>query len=116
MHATHGCELTGAIEHKGSIAVGQDAGLLAGLGKLGVHITDDPLDVIAAAEAVIDFTIPGASVECADLAANARIVHVIGTTGFTAQQKHEIEAAAKDIAIVFAANMSPGMNGTLEYF
>ena len=82
IHATEGATLAGAIEQKGSLAIGQDVGLLAGLGKIGTVITDQALETFAKVDAVLDFTTPSASVEFAGLAANARIVHVCGTTGF----------------------------------
>ena len=110
IHDRDGCTLSGALEHKGSIALGQDAGLLAGLGKLGVLITDDPLDVIARSEAILDFTVPAATVECAGLAANARIVHVIGTTGLSAADDAKIAAAARHATIIKEGNMSLGVN------
>ncbi len=81
IHDMPGATLSGAIEREGSIALGQDAGLLAGVGKTGIMITDDPLPVFAKAEGVLDFTTPAATVEFAGLAAQARIVHVVGTTG-----------------------------------
>ena len=87
VHGKDGCVVAGAIEQEGSLALGQDAGLLAGLGKLGVVITDDPLELFAKVDAVLDFTVPAASVEFAGLAANARIVHVIGTTGMTPERR-----------------------------
>jgi 4-hydroxy-tetrahydrodipicolinate reductase len=110
VHASEGCVVAGAIEQKGSIALGQDAGQLAGLGKLGVTITDDALELFAKVDAVLDFTAPAASVEFAGLAANARIVHVLGTTGFTAADERKLEAAARHAAIVKAGNMSLGVN------
>ena len=84
IHGREDCVVAGAIEQEGSIALGQDIGLLAGLGKLGVLITDDPLELFAKVDGVLDFTIPKATVEFAGLAANARIVHVYGTTGLEA--------------------------------
>jgi 4-hydroxy-tetrahydrodipicolinate reductase len=110
VHAKEGCVLAGAVEQRGSLAVGQDAGLLAGLGKLGVLISDDPLDVFASVDAVLDFTSPAASVEFAALAANARIVHVLGTTGLKGEHEAKIAAAARHCAIVKAGNMSLGVN------
>ena len=110
IHATEGATLGGAIEQKGSIALGQDAGLLAGLGKLGVLITDQTLETFAKVDAVLDFTVPAASVEFAGLAANARIVHVCGTTGFSAADNAAIKAAARHATIVKAGNMSLGVN------
>lgn len=110
IHAIDGATLAGAIEQKGSIALGQDAGLLAGLGKLGVIITDEALETFAKVDAVIDFTVPAASVEFAGLAANARIVHVCGTTGLSEADEAAIKAAARHATIIRAGNMSLGVN------
>ena len=110
IHANEGTVLGGAIEQKGSIAVGQDAGLLAGLGKLGVLITDQALETFAKVDAVLDFTVPAASVEFAGLAANARIVHVCGTTGMSETDDAAIKAAARHATIIRAGNMSLGVN------
>ena len=71
---------------------------------------DDPLPLIAKAEALIDFTEPKISVELAALAAQARIVHVIGTTGFSAEDEAKIRAAARHAVIVKSGNMSLGVN------
>jgi 4-hydroxy-tetrahydrodipicolinate reductase len=110
IHATEGCTLGGAIEQAGSIALGQDAGLLAGLGKIGVVMTDDALETFAKADAVVDFTIPAATVIYAGLAANARIVHVIGTTGCSEADDAKILAAARHATIIKSGNMSLGVN------
>src|SRR5262245_53111511 len=110
VHSRPDCLLAGAIEQEGSIALGQDVGLLAGLGKLGVAITDDPLEVFAKVDAVLDFTVPKATVEFAGLAANARIVHVSGTTGLTPDQDAKIAAAARHATIIRSSNMSLGDN------
>jgi 4-hydroxy-tetrahydrodipicolinate reductase len=110
VHARTECTIVGAIEQEGSLALGQDAGLLAGLGKLGVPITSDPLEVFARIDAVLDFTRPEASVEFAALAANARIVHVLGTTGLNPDDDKKIAAAARHATIVTAGNMSLGVN------
>jgi len=105
-----GCVVAGAVEPKGSPAIGQDAGLLAGIGSLGVKVTDDPLEVVARVDGILDFTIPKATVEFAGLAANARIVHVIGTTGTSEEDDARIRAAARHATIVRAGNMSLGVN------
>jgi 4-hydroxy-tetrahydrodipicolinate reductase len=110
VHARGECAIVGAIEQEGSLALGQDAGLLAGLGKLGVPITSDPLELFARIDAVLDFTVPQASVEFAALAANARIVHVLGTTGLSPDDDRKIAAAARHATIVTAGNMSLGVN------
>ncbi len=81
IHQTAGMTVFGALEREGAACIGQDAGELAGLGKIGVDVTSDPLALIAKADGIIDFTVPAASVQLAGYAAQARIVHVIGTTG-----------------------------------
>jgi 4-hydroxy-tetrahydrodipicolinate reductase len=110
VHANDACVLSGALEHEGSLALGQDVGLLAGLGKLGVLITDDPIELFANIDAVLDFTVPAASIEFAALAANARIVHVLGTTGLSAADEAKLKAAAHHATIICAGNMSMGVN------
>ena len=108
--ATEGCRLAGGLEAKGSPAVGRDLGELAGLAPLGIAVTDDPLPVFASVDGVLDFTTPKATVSFAALAAQARIAHVIGTTGLSAGDQAKIEAAARHAAIVKAGNMSLGVN------
>jgi len=107
---TEGAELFGAIERSSDASVGKDAGELAGVGVLGVNISDDPLPIFAKAEGVVDFTAPVASVEFAALAAQARIVHVIGTTGCTPEDDAKISAAARHATIIKSGNMSLGVN------
>ena len=105
-----GARIVGAIERAGSPLLGKDAGEMAGLGAIGVQITDDPLPVFAKADGVLDFSIPAASVEFAGYAAQARIVHVIGTTGCTPDDDAKIAAAARHAIIVKSGNMSLGVN------
>ncbi|MEH7830294.1 4-hydroxy-tetrahydrodipicolinate reductase [Gemmobacter denitrificans] len=108
--ASDKCRLVGAIERKGSPAVGQDVGVLLGGQPVGISVTDDALEVFARAQAVIDFTSPGATVEFAALAAQARAVHVIGTTGLEPEHLEKIAAASRHAVIVRAGNMSLGVN------
>jgi 4-hydroxy-tetrahydrodipicolinate reductase len=108
--ATPGCTIAGGIEAKGSPAIGRDLGEVAGIEPLGIAITDDPLPVFAAVDGVLDFTIPASTVAFAALAAQARIVHVIGTTGLIEADMEKIEAAARHATIVKAGNMSLGVN------
>lgn len=103
-------ELTGALVRRGHPDLGADAGALAGTRKLGVMLTDDPLPLIAQAQVLIDFTRPDYSVELAALAAQARIVDVIGTTGLSAGDNEKIRAASRHAVIVQSANMSLGVN------
>ncbi|WP_103332737.1 4-hydroxy-tetrahydrodipicolinate reductase [Pseudotabrizicola formosa] len=102
--------LVGCLERPGHAWIGRDAGDCLGGSPLGVLVTDDPLEVFAQAQGVIDFTAPAASVEFAALAAQARAVHVIGTTGLTAADIAALEAAARHAVIVRAGNMSLGVN------
>ncbi len=108
--ASEGACVVGALERPGSPALGKDAGSLAGLEALGVAVSDDPLPVIAHADGILDFTVPAASLEFAALAAQARIVHVIGTTGWSADDEKKIAAAARHATIVKSGNMSLGVN------
>jgi 4-hydroxy-tetrahydrodipicolinate reductase len=107
---TPGCVVSGAIERAGAPTLGRDAGELAGVGALGVTISDDPLEAFAKADGVLDFSVPAASVEFAGYAAQARIVHVIGTTGCSAEDDAAIAAAARHATIVKSGNMSLGVN------
>ncbi len=108
--ATPGCTVAAGIEAKGSPAIGRDIGEVAGLDALGVAIGDDPLRVFAHVDGVLDFTSPVSTVAFAGLAAQARIVHVIGTTGLSDADEAKIEAAARHATIVKAGNMSLGVN------
>lgn len=102
--------LVGALERAGSPALGHDIGELVGLGPAGLAISDDPLPAFAQAQAVIDFTAPAATVEFATLAAQARAVHVVGTTGLEPAHLARLSAAARHAPIVRAGNMSLGVN------
>jgi 4-hydroxy-tetrahydrodipicolinate reductase len=110
VHATPGCVVAGAVEMPGSAFLGTDVGGAAGIGCLGVTVSDNPVEVFARVDGVIDFTAPKASVEFAGLAANARIVHVIGTTGLGETDEAAIRAAARHATIIRAGNMSLGVN------
>ncbi|MDB5570464.1 MAG: 4-hydroxy-tetrahydrodipicolinate reductase [Hyphomicrobiales bacterium] len=110
IHAAEGAVLCGALERPGSIALGQDAGLLAGIGKTGVLLTDDPLQALSAADGVIDFTTPDATLEMAAISAQARIVHVIGSTGLSDAHVQALDAAARHAVLVRSGNMSLGVN------
>ncbi|MEY4880536.1 MAG: hypothetical protein RJB62_2005 [Pseudomonadota bacterium] len=99
-----------ALEHSGKPELGQDAGLLAGISEANVVLTDDPLAALANSDAVLDFTTPAATLALADLAAQARIVHVIGTTGISDSEITRLGAAARHAVIVKSGNMSLGVN------
>lgn len=108
--AIEGAALAAAVERPGANELGRDAGELAGLGALGVPVTDDAEAAFAKAAGVLDFTAPAVSVAFADMAARAGIVHVIGTTGCTQEQEQQIAAAAQHGTIVKSGNMSLGVN------
>jgi 4-hydroxy-tetrahydrodipicolinate reductase len=105
-----GCTIVGAVEREGSPTIGADVGVIVGLKPLGIAVTSDAVDVISRCEGILDFTSPKATVEFAALAANARAVHVIGTTGLTASDDAHIAAAARHAPIIKAGNMSLGVN------
>jgi 4-hydroxy-tetrahydrodipicolinate reductase len=107
---TPGATLAGAIERRGAAEIGKDSGELAGLGPNGIIITDDPLAAIAKADGVLDFTVPAATIAFAELTAQARIVHVIGTTGCSAEDDAKIAAAARHAVVIKSGNMSLGVN------
>ncbi len=110
LHETPGCVIAGGIEAKGSVVVGCDLGEIAGLENLGIPIADDPLPLFTSIDGILDFTLPKATAEFAALAAQARIVHVIGTTGFSGEDLAKLDAAARHATIVKAGNMSMGVN------
>jgi 4-hydroxy-tetrahydrodipicolinate reductase len=110
IQSTPGAVLAGAIERPGSPHIGRDAGELAGTGPLGIPITDDALSVFVGVEGVLDFTSPASTVEFAGLAAQARIVHVIGTTGCSPEDDAKILAAARHAVVIKSGNMSLGVN------
>jgi 4-hydroxy-tetrahydrodipicolinate reductase len=107
---TEGVSLAGAIERADASEIGVDAGALAGIGTNDVAIAADPLPVFAEADGVLDFTVPAATLAFAELAAQARIVHVIGTTGLSPGDEEKIAAAARHAVIVRSGNMSLGVN------
>ena len=108
--ASDKCRLVGAIERTGHAWIGQDLGEAMGGARLGVTVTDDALEAFSKAQGVIDFTAPAATVEFAALAAQARAVHVIGTTGLENEHLAKINSAARHATIIRAGNMSLGVN------
>ena len=107
---TEGCALAGGTEIAGSPAVGTDLGILVGAGALGLVVGDDAEALFAAADVVVDFTLPEAAALHARHAVDAATPLVIGTTGLDAAGNAAIEEAAATVPVVFAANMSIGVN------
>jgi 4-hydroxy-tetrahydrodipicolinate reductase len=109
--AGRGLSLHAAVDRPGTPAIGQDAGLFAGIGALGVTITDDLEAALVGADAVIDFTAPAASVALAQRSAVLGLIHVIGTTGCSEGDDAAIAAAGLAGArIVKSGNFSMGVN------
>lgn len=108
--STPGCVLAGGTEPPGSPFVGQDPAVLAGLDPSGLVISADARAVFEAADAVIDFTRPAATVAHAELAAATGTALIIGTTGLDKEQTAQIAAAAAGVPMVMAPNFSVGVN------
>ena len=108
--ASDKARLVGVTERPGHDWIGRDLGEAMGGGPSGVILTDDPLEAFVKAQAVIDFTAPAATVAHSELTAQARAVHVIGTTGFSSDDLAKFKAAARHAVIIRAGNMSLGVN------
>ena len=109
--ATKGVSLlVGAAEAADSAVIGRDAGELAGLGRNGIKIVSDVAPLLEGADGLIEFTIPAATLLLAELTGAAGIVHIIGTTGHSAEEEAVIAKAASRAAIVKSGNMSLGVN------
>ena len=111
---TAGLKLTAAVDRPGNSLVGTDAGELAGMGALGVTVVDNLTDVVEDFDVLIDFTRPEATLHHLSVCREHGRRMVIGTTGFDEAGLEAIRAAAEEIAIVFAPNMSVGVNLVLK--
>ena len=109
-----GCQLTAAFERLDSSLIGSDAGELAGIGELGVKVVGDIDSVVDQFDVMIDFTTVDSTLDHIETCKQNNKKLVIGTTGFSASEKQIIKDAANDIAIVFAPNMSVGVNLCLK--
>lgn len=107
---TLGVRLVGALEGPGSPSLGADCGAAFGLPQTGVAITSDIDAALADADAIIDFSAPAATLAVAKAAAKARVAHVIGTTGLSAEDLAAIGEAARETVVVRSGNMSLGVN------
>ena len=107
---TDGMKVTAVLEHPESSLLGSDAGDLAGIGKLGVPLVTDLMAMTPDFDVLIDFTRPETTLANLEICRKAGKRMVIGTTGFSDAQQQQIATAANDIAIVFAPNMSVGVN------
>lgn len=109
-----GYRLAAAIERPESSLIGADAGELAGVGSLGVNVVGDLASVLKDCDVVIDFTAPAATEQHLKLCRAEGVAMVIGTTGFSDQQKELLEDTAKHIPVVYAANYSVGVNVSIK--
>ncbi len=110
VRASSAARLVGAVEQPGHAWIGQDLGEALGGAPIGVKVADDPLEPFAKAQAILDFTAPAATLGYAELAAQTRAVHVVGTTGFSEEQLARFEPVARHAVLVRAGNMSLGVN------
>src|SRR5262245_35329945 len=108
--ATEGVSLAGAVEAKGSAVIGRDRGRLAGPRPDGVTVASEVEPLLARAEGLIDFTVPAATRAFAELTARQGLVHIIGTTGLTAEDDALIATAARRAVVVKSGDMSLGVN------
>jgi 4-hydroxy-tetrahydrodipicolinate reductase len=107
---TPGAYLSAALERDGSEFIGMDSGVLAGLKANSIPVTSDAIAAIATADAVLDFTAPDATVAFSVLTAQARAVHIIGTTGLQVSHIEALKAAARHTVVMQSGNMSLGVN------
>jgi len=107
---TPGAVLVGALEAPGSDRIGQDAGVLAGIPANGIKVSGDLWTMSNAADGILDFTVPAATIANVAIAAERGIVHVIGTTGLSASDDAVIKSVTKRAIVVQSGNMSLGVN------
>lgn len=105
-----GVRLTAAVEAPGSGYLGQDAGMLAGIGAIGVEIGDSLESITGNFDVLVDFTLADAAARNVRICRKAGVRAVVGTTGFSAEQRAGLSEDAKHTAIVLAPNMSVGVN------
>lgn len=110
VNEAEGAELSGAMERPGHPMLGMDAGMLAGTGSLGVKISDDINAVVEGCDVLIDFTTPKVSLKNLEVCGLKKKAIVIGSTGFTPEERALAKELARDIPVVLAPNMSVGVN------
>ena len=107
---SEGVRLVAAIETSAHPSLGKDAGLIAGVGELGVEIGHSAEELFSAVDCVIEFSGPRPTVEHAAYAAQRQVKHIIGTTGLDGDQEAALLRAAGEPLIFWAPNMSMGVN------
>ncbi len=111
---TKGIEIAGVSERPGSSLIGKDPGEAAFTGKIGIKAKDTPKKAFKTSDVIIDFSSPDASMHHMEYAVETDKAIVIGTTGFSKQQRNTIKKMAKETRIVMAPNMSVGINLLLK--
>lgn len=107
-------QLVGAIEYNGHPQLGEDVGEVAGVGTIGVPISDNLSEILDEADVVVEFTAPSASIEHLRNVGDAGKTMVLATTGFTEAELAEVQELAQNIPCVMAPNMSVGVNVMLQ--
>jgi 4-hydroxy-tetrahydrodipicolinate reductase len=107
---TPGAVVTGALEAPGSALLGKDSGVLAGLPANGVELSADLWKLSANADAIVDFTVPAATIANVAIAAERGLVHIVGTTGLSASDMAVIKSVTQRAVVVQSGNMSLGVN------
>lgn len=113
-HFHQSLELAAVIGRPGASYIGRDAGDLAGLGMLGLPVTDDLTASVQELDVLVDFTLPESTLSNAEICCEYSCPMVIGTTGFSKEQLSHLEKLSQRIAILIAPNMSLGVNLTLK--
>lgn len=111
--ATEDAQLSAALDHPESSFLGRDAGELIGA-PCGVPVSADVDAALAQSDCLIDFTRPEGTLMHLAACRRQQAALIIGTTGFNAEQKAQIESASKEIPIVFAPNMAVGVNAVFK--
>lgn len=106
---TPGAQLAGGTERPGTDAIGRDIGDIVGFGKLGIAISASAAEMFHHVDAVIDFTVPPATIEHAKIAAELGKVLIVGTTGMSEAQSRQVAESAQKARIVMAPNFSLGV-------
>ena len=107
---TPGAVIAGALEAPDSALLGKDSGVLAGLPENGVKLSADLWALSANADAIVDFTIPRATIANVAIAAERKLVHVVGTTGLSSSDMAVIKSVTSRAIVVQSGNMSLGVN------
>ena len=103
-------KIVGATDREDSPNLGKDVGELAGIGKLGINITDNLNEIISKADVIIDFSLPASTDKLLDLALSNKKAIVMGTTGHSDEQKETFKKVSKEIPLLVSPNMSVGVN------